>query len=181
MEGFQLWINLPKHQKMIPPTYQDVPKDKIPIFQGDGYEVKVIAGTFQDKSSHTQTIVPIHYLDVHLHSQGVHWKHRVPSSYNCFAYVYRGSARFGEVETANTEQIVLFGEGNLIEAWSLGTDVRFLVLCGEPIRDPIAQYGPFVMNTQEELQTAIREYHSNSFIKHSATFSSKTSAIEDCQ
>eukprot|EP00123_Amoebidium_parasiticum_P018276 comp24156_c1_seq1/m.44004 comp24156_c1_seq1/g.44004 ORF comp24156_c1_seq1/g.44004 comp24156_c1_seq1/m.44004 type:complete len:338 (-) comp24156_c1_seq1:492-1505(-) len=160
LEGFQLWVNLPKKDKMIPPRYQDTPAEKIPVaVSEDGnVSVKVIAGESMGKTAVIDTRTPIIMLDITLKNGSTHTQN-VPENYDGFAYVYRGAGTFGTEKTKAKEgQAVVLAEGDEFSASADGDEVRYLLICGVPIREPIAKYGPFVMNTQEEIYQAFEDY-----------------------
>jgi hypothetical protein len=162
MRGFQLWLNLPAKEKMKPAAYRDIAAKEIPVVSlSQGSSVKVIAGKFQDTEG------PIHggstdpyYLDVHL-APKASVELPLPAAHNAFLYAYDGEARVGEDRSrlANrTAALLTDGESVRIEAGEEGA--RVLALAGKPIGEPIVQYGPFVMNTREEIEQAIRDYQS---------------------
>jgi quercetin 2,3-dioxygenase len=164
MRGFQLWINLPAKEKMKPATYRDIQPAEIPLVDlPRGGTVKVIAGTFSAEGRSTSgPIVGLttdpSYLDVKLRA-GEPFAHAIDAGYSAFVYPYEGSLRIGS-RTLNTHDAGMLASGDRIEV-SAGPDgARFLVLAGKPLREPIAQYGPFVMNTSEELEQAVRDYQS---------------------
>lgn len=163
LHGFQLWINLPKKDKMISPRYQDVPSNKIPIVQNNGVRVKVIAGEAMGKHAVIDTRTPIMYLHYTL-QPGAKAVQIVPQNYNAFAYVISGQGRFGsEQNLAHREQIVLFEQdGNEITIAASSeaeSPLEVLVIAGVPLGEPVARYGPFVMNTDEEIRQAILDYN----------------------
>jgi redox-sensitive bicupin YhaK (pirin superfamily) len=166
MRGFQLWLNLPAKEKMKPAAYRDISSKEIPVFQfSNGSSVKVIAGTFE--SNGEKTIGPIHggstdpyYLDVVLPA-GASVEVPLPAGHNAFLYQYEGSSFVGarkEALASRTAALLTDGDAVRIEAGD--EDTRVLALAGKPIGEPIVQYGPFVMNTREEIEQAIRDYQS---------------------
>lgn len=163
LHGFQLWVNLPKKDKMMKPRYQDLPANKIPIAQNDGVRVKVIAGESMGKRAVIETRTPIMYLHFTL-QPGAKAVQTIPPNYNAFAYVVNGEGLFGdEQKPAHKEQVVLFGQdGNkvTIKALDNATSLDVLLIAGIPLGEPVARYGPFVMNTDEEIQQAILDYNS---------------------
>ena len=166
LHGFQLWVNLPKKDKMIKPRYQDVPSKNIPIVNSeDGkVKVKVIAGESMGKNAIIDTKTPIMYLHFTIQPGGKVTQ-RVPQNYNTFAYVANGEAMFGaEQKTAKKEQAAFFendGDKVMIAAPNDNTSqTDVLLLAGIPLNEPVKRYGPFVMNTDEELQQAIEDYKS---------------------
>jgi quercetin 2,3-dioxygenase len=164
LHGFQLWVNLPKSDKMIIPRYQDIKSDKIPIAEGaDGrVKVKVIAGESLGKRAVIDTRTPIMYLHFTL-QPGSSVVQPVPQNFNAFAYIVGGEGLFGADEKrAQREQVVLFGnDGNEIAISvpdEAASPLDVLVIAGVPLNEPVARYGPFVMNTEEEIQQAIDDY-----------------------
>jgi redox-sensitive bicupin YhaK (pirin superfamily) len=164
MHGFQLWVNLPKKDKMMKPRYQDLPSNKIPTTQNDGVKVKVIAGESMGKQAVVETRTPIMYLHFTL-QPGTKVTQPVPQNYNAFAYVVNGEGLFGNKQRpAHKEQVVLFEQdGNEITI-NASTDTKspldVLLIAGVPLGEPVARYGPFVMNTEEEIRQAILDYNS---------------------
>jgi redox-sensitive bicupin YhaK (pirin superfamily) len=171
MRGFQLWINLPAAEKMKPAGYRDLEPRDIPVVDIDGGgQVKVIAGVLD--TGEVETRGPINggstdplYLDVVLPA-GARFVQRVASDYNAFVYPYEGSVAIGE--PGNTRQIesrnaALLSQGDRIEVTAGVEGSRFLVLAGRPLREPVVQYGPFVMNTKEEIEQAIRDFQRGDF------------------
>jgi len=165
LHGFQLWVNLPKKDKMAKPHYQDVLANKIPVAQNnDGIKVKVIAGESMGKKSVIDTKTPIMYLHYTI-PPGAKTVQTVPQNYNAFAYVVNGEGLFGgEQRPAHKEQIVLFERnGNEITIKAPDdavTSLDVLLIAGVPLGEPVARYGPFVMNTEGEIRQAILDYNS---------------------
>src|SRR2546428_572881 len=164
MHGFQLWVNLPKKDKMMKPRYQDLPANKIPVAQNYGVKVKVIAGESMGKQAVIETRTPIMYLHFTL-QPGTKVTQTVPQNYNAFAYVVNGEGLFGnEQRPAHKEQVVLFErDGNEITINTLNdtkSPLDVLLIAGVPLGEPVARYGPFVMNTEEEISQAILDYNS---------------------
>ena len=163
MEGFQLWLNLPAKNKMVAPSYRDIPADSIPEFTtAEGVRVRVLAGDSHDVAGAVQRpdTEPL-YLDVHLPA-GSRFVQPIAAGHNAFTYTYRGSVRIGETEVPDRHMALLAcdGEGVCIEAID---DARCLIIAGKPLGEPIAQHGPFVMNTTEELHQAVRDYQAGLF------------------
>jgi redox-sensitive bicupin YhaK (pirin superfamily) len=164
MRGFQLWINLPAAEKMKPASYRDIQPGEIPVVAlPRGGTVKVIAGRFESKGRATPgpilglTTDPT-YLDVNLRA-GETLSHAIDPGHSAFVYPYEGALRIGERELTAHNAGVL-ASGDRIEVTAGDEGARFLVLAGKPLGEPIAQYGPFVMNTREELEQAVRDYQS---------------------
>jgi redox-sensitive bicupin YhaK (pirin superfamily) len=184
--GFQLWANLPASRKMMDPRYREIKKNQIPETQlGSGAKVKIICGELNGVKGPVQDIVTSpEYLDIALPSQS-NFTYPVRKGHTVFAYVMDGKGYFGpernayayEVEGANyfdlkrdcmmgPESLVIFDDGDEVAISTEETPVRFLFVSGKPIKEPVAWYGPIVMNTQEELRIAFEEYEKGTFIKH---------------
>ena len=166
LHGFQLWVNLPRKEKMIKPRYQDVSAKNIPIAKSsdDKVQVKVIAGESMGKHAVIDTKTPIMYLHFTIQPGGIVTQ-IVPQNYNTFAYVANGEALFGtEQKNAKKEQAVFFEKDGDEVVIAIPNDVSsqadVILLAGIPLDEPVKRYGPFVMNTEEELQQAITDYKS---------------------
>ncbi|HVC11678.1 MAG TPA: pirin family protein [Burkholderiales bacterium] len=169
MRGFQLWINLPAREKMKPPAYRDLQPEEIPAVQlPGGGRVKVVAGALVAEGRETRGPIgglatdPL-YLDVEL-PPGGSFAQPVDAGYSAFVYPYEGSLEIAGAPLPAHSAGVLAG-GERIEADAGGDGARFLLLAGRPLREPIAQYGPFVMNTREEIEQAIRDYQSGELMR----------------
>jgi len=186
MHGFQLWANLPASLKMTDPRYQDIPSSAIPeITDDDGTSVRVICGEFWGKKGPVEGVAADpNYLDVSV-PPGQRKRLKVETTRNAFAYVFAGSGTFREASApravltepatdpdvpakydVSNHSLVLFDRGDEITVQAGGEGIRFLLVSGKPIEEPVAWYGPIVMNTQEELRQAIAELHTGGFIKH---------------
>jgi quercetin 2,3-dioxygenase len=186
MYGFQLWANLPRQNKMIDPNYQGVTAAEIPVVKlENGIEVRIICGELGGKAGPIRNVtIQPEYLDVFLppHSS---FSHAIPAGHSVFAYVYDGSGFFSEntdpyaydavgVNYFDTERraqlgntsLIVFGPGDQVKVTTLENTVRFLLISGRPIHEPVAWYGPIVMNTEEELRLAFEELRNDTFIKH---------------
>ena len=152
MRGFQLWINLPAKDKMKPASYRDLQAAEIPEVKiGDG-KVRVIAGTYGGASAPVKPgATDATYFDVHLTSGGT-FTHKVPDGYNAFAYVYEGA-----LEGIPAHSAAVFTQQGDVQVQAGPQGARFLLLAGRPLNEPVVQYGPFVMNTREEIEQAIRD------------------------
>lgn len=165
MEGFQLWLNLPAGEKMCPAWYRDVPASELPGFvTPDGVEVTVIAGESHDiKGAEVrQRTVPL-YLDIHLPA-GTSFTQSLPAAHNAFVYVYRGEVQVGD-STVPVKKMAILANDAAADGVKLGSAVasRVLLIAGMPLNEPIAQHGPFVMNTQQELYEAVADYQNGKF------------------
>ncbi len=169
MWGFQLWANLPAAQKMMEPRYRDITSTQIPKVKLDnGVEIRVICGEVNGTKGAVQDIVidPL-YMDVMIPA-GERFNHIVHMGYTVFAYVVGGSGYFSPSRKVitETENLVIFGDGEELIITAGEKDLRFLLISGRPINEPVAWYGPIVMNTQRELMIAFEEYQKGTFLKH---------------
>jgi redox-sensitive bicupin YhaK (pirin superfamily) len=185
MHGFQLWANLPSKLKMTAPRYQDVVSRDVPeVVDDDGTRVRVICGSFWGKTGPVEGVAADpRYLDVFV-PPGQRKRLAVEASRHAFAYVFEGSGTFRDAsqpravrtevisgtgastpgETGN-RSLVLFDSGDEVIVQAEDEGIRFLLVSGKPIEEPVAWYGPIVMNTQEELQQAYEELRNDTFIK----------------
>src|SRR5918912_200751 len=166
LHGFQLWVNLPRRDKMMRPRYQEIEAESIPNARTeDGLVfVKVIAGEALGARAGIETQTPIMYLHFTLQPGG-RVAQNVPREYNAFAYVIDGAGRFGaEEEDASDGQMVMFARDGdevlLINPADATTPLDVLLIAGVPLNEPVARYGPFVMNTRAEIYQAIEDYQS---------------------
>jgi len=171
MQGFQLWANLPAKEKMMDPRYRDVRAAQIPVARlENGCEARIICGRMGETEGPVRDIVTDpEYLDVSVPAHTT-FEHPTKTGHTLLAYVISGSASFGEPDgfIAKNEDLVLFEDGDLLLVTATDEPVRFLLLSGEPIGEPVAWYGPIVMNTQDELRRAFEEYDKGTFIRHRA-------------
>ena len=162
LEGFQLWVNLPRRDKMTPPHYQELKSAEIPRARSadGGVEVRVIAGEALGTRGAIESRTPILYLHLTL-SPGAQHIQPIPKSFHAFAYVIRGQAKFGgAADLAGADRVVVFSRDGEDIAIANPADepVDLLLIAGEPIGEPVARYGPFVMNTREELAEAFQDF-----------------------
>ena len=169
LAGFQIWANLPASHKMMDPRYRDITKDQIPeVVVNDKVKVKIICGEVNGVKGPVQDIVTDpEYLDVSIEPNS-EFKHSIVNTHNIFAYVIEGEAIFDPTkdEIVGAEHLVIFREGDEVFIRTKDNSVRFLLISGKPIGEPVAWRGPIVMNTEEELRSAFREYSQGTFIKH---------------
>ena len=169
LAGFQLWANLPASHKMMNPRYRDITKDQIPeVVVSDSVKVKIICGEVNGVKGPVQDIVTDpEYLDVSI-GPNSEFKHNVDNSHNVFAYVIEGEGIFDPAkgEVVGPEHLIIFRQGDEVLIQTRDKVVRFLLISGKPIGEPVAWSGPIVMNTQEELRIAFNEYNKGTFIKH---------------
>ena len=162
--GFQLWVNLPSHLKMSEPRYQEVTASTIPTYEKDGVRIRVVAGTVDGISGPVTDIAaaPL-YMDVELAPDKA-WTHPTPAGHTVIAYVFEGEGVFSG-ETVASVKMLKFSHGDHITVETENSPVRFMLIAGAPFKEPIVPYGPFVMNTIEEIQETIRELRNGTFIK----------------
>jgi hypothetical protein len=188
MGGFQLWANLPAAQKMMPPRYRDIKSGQIPkVKLGSGVEIKVICGRINEEVQGPvrDIVIDPEYLDITIPPQTT-YRHPTKQKDTVLAYVIEGKGYFCKEKKplqyemeginyfdmqrepfANNGTLVLFEGGDHIEVSTENEAVRFLLISGKPIKEPVAWYGPIVMNTQEELRLAFEEYEKGTFLKQS--------------
>jgi redox-sensitive bicupin YhaK (pirin superfamily) len=187
MHGFQLWANLPSSLKMTAPRYQDIPAAAIPdVVDDDGTRVRIICGDFGGKRGPVDgTAAEPRYLDISVPA-GRRKTLPVETYRHAFAYVFEGSGTFSDAsqplgvltekatpagetlvrERTGNRSLVLFDSGDEVTVQAGPEGIRFLLVSGKPIEEPVAWYGPIVMNTQAELQQAVTELRNGTFIKH---------------
>ena len=165
MEGFQLWVNLPAPRKMDKPWYKDFPGGAIPEYvTPEGVKVRVIAGSSNGvQGAVTREVTEPLYLDIHLPA-GAEFSTALPAAHNAFIYVYRGTATVDGVQVASRRMGILSNspEAENVTVSAAG-DTRLLLIAGKPLNEPIVQYGPFVMNTQQEIHQALSDYNNGHF------------------
>jgi redox-sensitive bicupin YhaK (pirin superfamily) len=167
MYGFQLWANLPRSEKMTAPRYQEVKADQIPVMTlENGVKIRVICGSVAGQAGPVEEVMisPV-YADVEIPAGG-EWVQPTLQGHTMIVYVFEGEGQFApEAAVAGNHYLILFEDGNQIQVRAGETGVRFLYISGRPLREPVAWYGPIVMNTSEELQTAMSELRAGTFIK----------------
>ncbi|MBZ8139316.1 hypothetical protein CLD22_05295 [Rubrivivax gelatinosus] len=158
MEGFQLWLNLPARTKMGEPWYRDIAADTVPVWQGEGVRARVVAGRTHGVAGAVErdTTEPL-ILDLEL-AAGARFEQPLPAAHNAFVVVYRGSALLGGRELTRGPMVILAngGDGIVLEGGAAGA--RVLLVAGQPLGEPIAQYGPFVMNSHQEIFEAVEDF-----------------------
>jgi quercetin 2,3-dioxygenase len=169
--GFQLWANLPAKKKMMAPRYQGITDGQIPKIQRkDGILIRLVCGAIEGALGPVKDVeIAPEYLDVSIPA-GATFAHTVPAGHTVFAYVLEGRSYFDDVRERQyeNENLILFSDGETITVSTEGAPVRFLLISGKPLREPVAWAGPIVMNTQEELDEAFAEYQAGTFLKHKA-------------
>jgi redox-sensitive bicupin YhaK (pirin superfamily) len=176
MGGFQLWVNMPAKLKMSKPRYRELANASIPVVErSDGTRVRVVAGRCDEvQGPVTEIYADPEYLDVEL-AAGSDFVQPVPRGHAAFAYVFRGEGEFssegdlgyrGDLEGSLVQApgLVVFDDGDEVHAHAYESPVRFLLVSGAPLGEPIARYGPFVMNTREEIEQALEDLRNDTFI-----------------
>ena len=171
MEGFQLWVNLPARLKMTDPSYQEIVSHSIPEIEiQEGVKIRLIAGSLDGVMGPVVGIAAEpQYLDVSLPVGGV-FSHTVEQEHTVLAYLYRGQALFGDegapgVTIIKAPAMIVLSKGNLVRVQSKAEPARFLLMAGKPMLEPIVRYGPFVMNTREEIEQTLLDLRNGTFIK----------------
>ncbi len=164
MRGFQLWINLPAKEKMKPAGYRDIQPDEIPTVLFSDGKIKIVAGTYEGTNGPVQggATEPL-YWDVQLNS-GKTFSANIPETHSIYIYPFEGSVEISDRVLKAHEGGVL-GSGDKVEIKAGPDGARFLVLAAKPLKEPVVQYGPFVMNTRQEIEQAIRDYQSGELTK----------------
>lgn len=170
VHSLQLWLNLPRSNKMAEPRYQDIKSDDAPVRREDGAIIRVFSGSSGDIKSNTKNYVPVTMVEIIL-EEGGSVIQDLPVSYNGFIYIIEGEGRFGESDTYGKQNQVLWlgsAEGDDMSGISLRTKtgLRALVYAGEPVGEPVVARGPFVMNTEEEIRKAHSDYFAGKFEKN---------------
>lgn len=171
LDGFQLWVNLPARLKMTRPRYQEIGATDIPtVERDDGARIRIIAGMVDTVSGAVKEIAadPT-YLDISVPAN-LSITHPIPSGHTAFAYVFAGEGKFGISDDDDSKQVtaprlVVFDDGDRVQISASENGVRFLLISGKPLNEPIARYGPFVMNTEEEIEQALFELRRGTFVK----------------
>jgi redox-sensitive bicupin YhaK (pirin superfamily) len=167
MRGFQLWVNLPKSNKMDAPQYQEFPDARMPRVQpAPGVDVKIIAGDVGGtRGPIEQPATSPVYLDITL-APSASWDYALPEGHNAFAYVFEGSVEVGHGEDARpiaSQELAVLGGGETFAVRAGGDGARLILVAGRPLREPVARYGPFVMNTKEEIMQAFVDFQEGKF------------------
>jgi len=167
MRGFQLWVNLPAREKMTAPRYQEFAPERIPqVTPASGVTVKVLAGEVDGVAGPiSQPATEPVYLDVEL-AAGSRWRHELPEGHNAFAYVFEGDAWLGEGDARQalaSQELAVLGGGRQFTVEAGDNGARLILVAGRPLHEPVARYGPFVMNTREELMQAFSDFQEGRF------------------
>jgi len=167
MLGVQLWLNLPSKDKMVAPKYNGIVKEDIPVIDEEDRKIHIIAGTYNGEAGAVEGnyVKPL-YLDVEV-NPGAEWSLAIEQDATLFIYILRGEGSFGPAsdEFISEKHAILFNKGNRFMVRATDNGIRFLLMSGQPLKEPIAWGGPIVMNTREELNLAFKELDENNFIK----------------
>ncbi|MCH7858116.1 MAG: pirin family protein [Candidatus Marinimicrobia bacterium] len=158
--GYQLWLNLPADRKMMDPGYQNIQGGDIPVVEHEGAIVRILAGEYGGQEAVTDSVIPLFYLDVTL-EPGARFSHPVPPEMNAFLYIYDGEVTLGpedDRQTGPTGQLLVMGPGDRASVRAGEHGTGFLIAGAQKLGEPIVRGGPFVMNTQEQLQQAYLDY-----------------------
>ncbi len=164
--GFQLWVNLPAALKMSPPRYQEVQSSQIPLVENNGVGVRVVAGAYNGVHGPVGEIAaqPV-YMEVQM-QPAAHFSLPLPPDHTLLVYLFHGEAAFGAGEPLAANKMLIFTPGARFEAQTgPGSAARFMLMAGAPFGEPIYPYGPFVMNTLEEIQQTLAELRAGTFIR----------------
>lgn len=174
MEGFQLWINLPARLKMTTPRYRGVESSNIPkLEREDGKVIKIIAGEYEGvKGAVTDIYADPSYLDIYLPA-GSSIELSIEQGHTAVAYIFEGKGIFGDFKLDSPEtgteveatKMIIFGDGDTVKVFANKKPAKFLLISGKPLNEPVARYGPFVMNTDEEIEQALLDLQNNTFVK----------------
>ncbi|HEX9627970.1 MAG TPA: pirin family protein [Acidiferrobacterales bacterium] len=167
MRGFQLWINLPAKEKMSEPAYQEFPAARIPVTSAGGTRVKVISGEYADaRGPIDDPHTGVRYYDVTL-EPGAGFRHALAAELNAFLYPYEGYLAIDGTHVA-AHHLVVLGAGDEVAVTAGKSGARFILVAARPIGEPIVQYGPFVMNTEQEIRQAFADYQANRLVRSRA-------------
>lgn len=166
MLGAQLWLNMPKENKMAPPNYCDIKAEMVPVIEEDGTTVRVVAGDYKGKTSSVYgDYVKMLYLDVDMKA-GAEWTLKTKEDKTLFVYIIEGEGYFGENDSiTESRRAVLFDSGDEFKIKAGDNGIRFFLYSAKPLKEPVAWGGPIVMNTREELRQAFEELEKGTFIK----------------
>nr|KAJ0216204.1 hypothetical protein LSAT_V11C300146700 [Lactuca sativa] len=158
--GLQLWINLSSKDKMVEPNYQELLREEIKTVERGGVKVTIIAGESMGVKSPVYTRTPTMFLDFTL-EPGAQIHQQIPESWNSFVYVLEGQGVFGSMDSkpVSAHHVLVLSQGDGLSVWNHGSNpLRFVLIGGQPINEPVVQYGPFVMNTQDEIEKTLQDY-----------------------
>jgi len=164
INGFQLWVNLPSYLKMSEPRYQEVDASTIPIYEKGGVRIRVVAGSVDSLVGPVREIAaaPL-YMDIEL-APDTEWIQPVATGHTVLIYVFEGEGVFADATVSST-RMIKFGDGGQIRVKAENNSVRFMLIAGAPFKEPIVPYGPFVMNTIEEIEQTLLELRNGTFVQ----------------
>jgi quercetin 2,3-dioxygenase len=164
MEGFQLWLNLPARDKMTAPWYRDLQSAEVPEWHDTDVTARIIAGVSHGVQGAVQREgTAALYLDIHLAADAA-FEQPLPAEHNAFVYVYRGAVAIGAHAVPQQRMAILANRGDGVRVKAASGGARLLLIAGRPLKEPIAQYGPFVMNTQQEIVQAVEDFRAGRLV-----------------
>ncbi|MCP4493728.1 MAG: pirin family protein [Gammaproteobacteria bacterium] len=168
LRGFQLWINLPAAHKMDNPEYQEYTPDDFPLVENKDYRARLLIGLLDGVSAPiVDDITQVSYFDIEV-GAGRQFRHELPAEHNSFLYIFEGDGELNGHKAPGNTLVVLGGEDYKINFTASTAGARFILASGRPIKESIVQYGPFIMNTQNQINEAIRDFQSDNFIHNKA-------------
>lgn len=168
MRGFQLWINLPAAHKMDHPEYQEYAAEAFPVINTPDYQIKVLIGRFADAQSPiADPVTDVSYFDVRI-QPGKRFQHRFSAKRHSFLYVFEGDGQLRDQAVTLHSLAALSSADEIFDFTAGSKGARLLVVSGKPVGEPVVQYGPFVMNTREEIDQALQDFQTNSFVRNRA-------------
>ena len=168
LRGFQLWINLPAVNKMDHPEYQEFPAEAFPLVETADYRLKVLIGRFGEAVAPIQDdLTRVTYFDVQL-QPGRRFQHRLPTKHTSFVYVFEGNGQFNGQDVARHSLVAAGADGDAFDFIAGKEGARFIVVSGKPLHESVVQHGPFVMNTREQIDQALKDFQSNQFVRDRA-------------
>lgn len=169
MRGFQLWINLPKEEKMSDPAYQEFQPESFPVVETEAARVKVVVGQYGEQHAPiSDPNTSVQYLDISI-KPGAEFTHEIDASMQAFIYLFEGNATIGDTNLVQ-HNFASLGEGDGVDVKAGDQGARLILVSGLPLREPVVQYGPFVMNTPEEIQQAYQDYQQGKLVQGKASF-----------
>ncbi|MCP3689562.1 MAG: pirin family protein [Gammaproteobacteria bacterium] len=168
LRGFQLWTNLPAAHKMDHPEYQEYAAEDFPVIENQDYRARLLIGSLGDVSAPiVDDVTRVSYFDVEVEA-GRRFQHDLPAEHNSFLYLFEGDGVLNDARVPGNTLAALGGDDYKINFTAGDSGARFILTSGLPINEPVAQYGPFVMNTRDEIEESVRDFRSNNFIRHKA-------------
>jgi len=168
MRGFQLWINLPAANKMDSPEYQEYTADSFPVIESEGTRVKVLIGEYANQQSPIKDMITeAQYIDVEV-AAGQRFEHALPQTHNTMLYLFEGDASVNGQPVAKNSLIAASHSETSFSVTANEQGARFIIVSGKPINESVVQYGPFVMNTRQEIDQAMQDYQENKLVKDKA-------------